>query len=87
MQQVFVLGAHQNRLPGVAVDSWDLDIEFLDAAQAPVTVHAVAVNWHRPRFQLHPRGGAGAIPAVVQPPGGTAVYQANAWHSLDILYA
>jgi hypothetical protein len=87
LQQVFVLAAKQNRLPGVAVDSWDLDIEFLDAVGAPVTIHATAVNWHRPRFQLYPRGGAGAIPALVHAPGGIAVYQPNVWHSLEIIYA
>jgi hypothetical protein len=87
VQQVFVLGANQNRLPGVAVESWDLDIEFLDNAGQPVTIQASAVNWYRPRFQIYPRGGAGAIPVSVQAPGGVAAYLPNAWYVLDILYA
>jgi hypothetical protein len=87
LQQVFVLGANQNRLAGAAEESWDLDIEFLDAVGAPVTVHATAVDWHKPRFRLYPRGGAGAIPALVQAVGGPAVYQPNVWYFLDLRYA
>jgi hypothetical protein len=87
MQQVFVLAAQQNRLPGVAAASWDLDIEFLDASGASVTVGAAAVNWQRPRFQLRPRAGAGAIPVFGPQAAGPAAYLPNDWHTLDIRYA
>jgi hypothetical protein len=65
------------------VDSWDLDFEFLDAATGgPATARTARVDWARPRFRLHPRGGAGAVPAFPRP--GAVAYPPNVWHAIEI---
>lgn len=88
LQQVFFLLAGQPRLAGVAVCSWDLTVEFLEAdTRSPVTPHTLDIDWRCPRFWLEPRGAsaAGGLPAF----GRRSAYPVGIWHDLvlDICYA
>jgi RES domain len=86
-QYAFIVQPHQQRLPATRLDSWDLEVEFLDLdTQAPVTAHTTAVDWERPRFNLVPRAGAPTIPAFVGRPGALA-YPPNVPHPIQINYA
>lgn len=85
-QQVFVLAHNQRRLPGTAGESWDLDIEFLDALTgATATPGSTRIDWARPRIRLHPRSGAGIVPAFALRPGSVP-YPPSVWHSIEINY-
>lgn len=68
----------------IAVNSWDLEFEFLDqATMAPVAVNTFKVAWHWPRFRLQPRGGSGTIPAFAQRPQAVP-YPPNQWHTIAV---
>jgi hypothetical protein len=61
VQQAFILAPNQRLIPGTPVDSWDIDIEFLErGTNAPANANTAQVAWESPRFRLHPpRGGSG----------------------------
>ena len=83
-QYAFIVPPHQQRLPATLLDSWDLEVEFLDQdTGASVTAHTTAVDWQRPQFNLVPRAGAGTIPPFGGRPGAVA-YPPNAPQFLQI---
>ena len=86
-QYAFIVQHNQQRLAATRLDSWDLEVEFMEQdTHASVTVHTRAVDWQLPRFNLVPRAGAGTIPAFAARPGAID-YSPNVWHSIQINYA
>jgi hypothetical protein len=84
-QHVFFLTANQQAgLPAQMVESWNLEIEFVDENGQSRSQASAEVNWLRP--PLRGQAAANAIPAYSQRHGALAI-QPGAWNALDIRFA
>jgi RES domain-containing protein len=89
-QHVFFLLVNQLAgLPAQIVDSWNLEIEFIDENGQSRSPASAEMNWLSPRFRILPLRGqlqANAIPPYAHRHGAQAI-QPGGWTSIQIRFA